>query len=211
MTNNLQQVQKMASETRFTARRPRVARLACQLLLLVLSAEAAVALADTQRMLIESQNFSIPPGGKAQPRAMCLDEASHSPDPSTRFGSAPGSLGDIRVNVPGGKEMSLQQAIDRHIVEVRGTQGYSSVEFRNLMSSGEVKVSVRRNSVVIPDGSHRTDDLRGLPELKASAPMASQEALWHSRSVQQARQSNVPAATDPEGTTPPPVQQAPRN
>jgi hypothetical protein len=134
-------------------------------------------------MLIESQNFSIPAGGKAEPRAMCLDASSASPTPATRFAVAPKDVGDIRVTVPGGKEMSLQAAIDKHIIEVRGTQGYSSVEFRNLLPSGEIKVNVVKNSVVMPDASYRAEDLKGLPELKA-AHLVSQSALWESRAVQ---------------------------
>jgi hypothetical protein len=190
------------------------ARLIPQLLSLAFSVGAAVAIADpqkmigdTQRMLIEAQSFSIPSGGKAQPRAMCLDAASHSPTPATRFVFAPTSLGDIQVSVPGGKQMTLQQAIDRHIVEVRGTQGYSSVEFRNLLPSGEIKVVVQRNSVVAPDKSYRTGDLRGLPELE-SRKLTSQAALWQSRAVQSG-QAATPAVVEPQSSTP--AQEAPRN
>jgi hypothetical protein len=189
----------MEQQARFPVRKSQAGRLALQLLLIALSVDAAAALAanqTTQRMLIESQNFSIPAGGKAEPRAMCLDASSASPSPATRFAVAPKDLGDIRVTVPGGKEMSLQAAIDKHIVEVRGTQGYSSVQFRNLLPSGEIKVNVVKNSVVMPDGSYRAEDLKGLPELKAEH-LVSQSALWESRSVQMAARGDATAAASP--------------
>jgi hypothetical protein len=183
-----------------------------QALLLALAMNAAVAFCQTQRMLIESQNFTVPSGGTAQPRAMCLDASSHSPSPATRFASAPQNLGDISVTVPGGKQMSLQQAIDRHILEVRGTQGYSAVEFRNLLTSGEIKVAVRRNSVVVPDGAHATDELRGLPQLEAASAKFDQAGLWQARAVQQAAAPHVspsPAA-DPSPPIQTPQQQTPQ-
>jgi hypothetical protein len=180
----------MEQQASLPARRSAAGRLALQLALLGLSVNAAVALADVQRMLIESQSFSIPAGGKAEPKAMCLDASSSSPSPATRFGLAPKDLGDIRVTTPDGKQMSLQAALDKHIVEVRGTQGYSAVEFRNLLTSGELKVNVVHNSVVIPDASYRTADLKGLPELQGTR-LVSQSALWESRSVQMGMSRSV--------------------
>jgi hypothetical protein len=174
----------MEQQACFPIRRRVRVRLALQLLLAGLAVNAAVALADVQRMLIESQSFSIPAGGKAEPRAMCLDASQSSPSPATQFTVAPkGELGDIRVTTADGRQMPLQEAIDKHIVEVRGTRGYAAVEFRNLLSSGEIKVDVLHNSVVIPDASYRTADLQGLPELHATRLM-SQSALWASRSAQ---------------------------
>jgi hypothetical protein len=172
---------------------------------------AAVAFCQTQRMLIESQNFTVPSGGTAEPRAMCLDASSHSPSPATRFASAPKDLGDILVTAPGGKQMSLQQAIDRHILEVRGTQGYSAVQFRNLLTNGDIKVAVRRNSVVVPEGAHATDELKGLPQLEVTSAKYDQAGLWHARAEQQA--AAAPQASPPPVADPSPAQQAlpPRN
>lgn len=98
---------------------------------------------------------------------------------------APKDLGDIRVTLPDGKQMPLQAAIDKHILEIRGINGYSAVEFRNLLPAGVIKVAVRRNSVVMPDSSYETADLKGLPELQATR-LETQSALWASRSQQQA-------------------------
>lgn len=174
-----------------------VMRLGVFLLLLVSSVQVAQAAVETQRMLIESQNFSIPAGGKAEPRAMCLDSGAASPTPATRFAKAPQTLGDIRVILPDGRQMDLQKAIDKRIVEVRGAQGYASVEFRSLLPSGDIKVEVRRNSVVVPESDHATDDLKGLPELQATH-LKSQQELWASRSQQIAAARGSQAALTQE-------------
>lgn len=188
----------MKQQVAHPLRAPHAGRLS--LLLVAISMSTALALAGTsQRMFIEAQNFSIPAGGTSQPRAMCLDESAPSPSPATRFTYAPASLGDIRIAV-NGHEMPLQSAIDRHIIEVRGTQGYSSVKFRNLLPSATVKVLVRRNSVLIPDRSYATADLRGLPELAAAGMKVDQQELWASR--RGAPRTLAPIAPSPAYTQP---------
>jgi hypothetical protein len=115
-----------------------------------------------QRMLLAPGVYAVPPGGHYDADAFCLDESLAAPQPGDPLSNAPASLGDAVVTVEGASPLSLQAAVDQHIVQVEGLGGldYSHVRIMNLSPTKNVQVIVKTPSVLAERKDSPMEDLR---------------------------------------------------
>jgi hypothetical protein len=155
--------------------------------------------AVSQRMFLPPQSFKISPSGTTLASAMCLDFGDDTPQKQMSYGAGPADLGDILVSVPGREDLTVKDAIAQKVLEVSGTGDAETLRFHSLIANGEIAVSVKRPSVMLPRDNLRTSDLVGLPQLQPGGPIVDQPHLWKARASQIAKTLGMDPTQLPDG------------
>jgi hypothetical protein len=128
-------------------------------LLLALIAAAAPALAaPAQRMVIAPGCYSLAPGDHYDIPAYCLDQSFVPPASGAELSEAPAQFGNAAVLIEGGLPLSLQAALQQHLVAIEGLGDHTSLRLRNLGAT-PLQICIRAPTVVMGSGDNYTGDL----------------------------------------------------
>ncbi|HWK47053.1 MAG TPA: hypothetical protein VNT30_20190 [Stellaceae bacterium] len=124
------------------------------------AAEAAVH--KYQRMVIAPGIYGLRPGGSSDAEAFCLDEALAAPIPGVALSRVEAEALDATVTVADASPITLQSAIDRHIIAVEGLGGldFAHIRLKNLLPDRAVKVEVKAASVLAENDDYPMADAR---------------------------------------------------
>jgi hypothetical protein len=131
-------------------------------LMMMASTHGHAAEVKHQRMLLAPGVYTMLPSGHYDADAFCLDESLAAPLPGDPLSNAPASLGEAVVTVEGASPLSLQAAVDQHVIQVEGLGGldYSHVRIMNLSSTKNVQVIVKTPSVLAERKDSPMEDLQ---------------------------------------------------
>ncbi|HLI11514.1 MAG TPA: hypothetical protein VKY65_07930 [Alphaproteobacteria bacterium] len=153
---------------------------------------AAPARADTsgmQRMILAAGCYDLPPAASCDAAAFCLDQARAAPPAGSRLATAPAGFGKAVVKVNGGAPLSLQAALDRHLVSIEGLGEHLRLRLRNL-THDRIAICFTAPMVVMGNGETYTGDLPATYDRMVkllAAPSAAAAAGSTADSVEAAR------------------------
>ncbi len=133
-------------------------RIALIVLTLLAAATGRAEAAASQRMVIPPGCYSLSPGDHYDVPAYCLDQTFSPPPSGADLSYAPASFGDAAVLVQGGVPLTLQAALQQHLVAVEGLGDHRRVRLRNL-GAEKIQICIRAPTVVMGNGDYYTGDL----------------------------------------------------
>ena len=132
------------------------------LLLATLSAGAALAITPGfQRMVIAPGCYALAPGQSVEVPAYCLDQDMAPPPQGAILPNAPSKFGTALVKIAAGGALSIQAALDQHLLQVEGAGNDAHVRLRNLTSS-RLELCIGSPPVVMANGDYASGDLAKL-------------------------------------------------
>jgi len=167
------------------------------MLTLVVAAHAPAAAAGFQRMVIAPGCYALAPGKSLEVPAYCLDQSMAPPASGAILSNAPAPFGATLVKTAAGRGLSLQAALEQHLLQVEGAGSDARVSLRNLTQS-PLEICIKTPTVIMANGNYAIGDLPKLyeqivgilapagPAAKEVAPNAGEKGLDQHAKRQQA-------------------------
>ncbi len=177
------------------------------MLTLAAAAPAPAAAAGFQRMVIAPGCYALAPGKSLEVPAYCLDQSMAPPASGAILANAPQSFGATLVKTAAGGGLTLQAALEQHLLQVEGAGSDARVSLRNLTES-PLEICVTTPTVIMANGNYAIGDLPKLyeqivgilapagPAAKEVAPNAEEKQLDEHARRQQALWDAVNAANN---------------
>jgi hypothetical protein len=114
--------------------------------------------AATQRMIIPPGCYSLAPGDHYDVSAYCIDQSFAAPASGAVLGYAPASFGEAAVVIEGGIPLTLQAALEQHLIAIEGLGDHLRVRLKNLTAQ-KLQICIRAPTVVMGNGDYYSGDL----------------------------------------------------
>jgi len=121
---------------------------------------SGVSHAQTQRLMLPRGSFKIPAAGSSIRPSICLDYHRAPPAPGSSLNKLLISSHSKVIEI-GNQKYSLHEAIQKKLLEIRATQDFLEVEFKNL-SKQEIKINFGDETVI----AEKFERVRDLPNLE---------------------------------------------